>query len=212
MIFFNRDFNGLIRDQRAHHYQRGAGRLVAGQVVGIVGLGNVGGETARMVSALGATPIGVVRSLAGRTAAGSGVAELFAQTDLDQILPRLDVLVLAVPHTPETEGLLTAARIGMLAPTCLLVNIARGDVVDEPALITALQQGRIKGAALDVFAQEPLPPTSPLWDLPNVLVSPHSASTVDGENQKIVDLFSTNLVRYQAGDPLLNVLDSELLY
>jgi phosphoglycerate dehydrogenase-like enzyme len=100
----------------------------------------------------------------------------------------------------------------MLAPTCLLVNIARGSVVDEPALVTALQEGRIKGAALDVFAEEPLPSTSPLWDLPNVLVSPHSASTVDGENEKIVDLFSANLLRYRAGEPLLNVLNSELLY
>jgi phosphoglycerate dehydrogenase-like enzyme len=137
---------------------------------------------------------------------------LVTQEDLEQVLPGLDVLVLAVPHTAETEGLLSARRIGMLAPTCLLVNIARGSVVDEPALVAALQAGRIKGAALDVFAQEPLPLTSPLWDLPNVLVSPHSASTVDGENEKIVELFSANLLRYRAGEPLLNVLNSELLY
>jgi phosphoglycerate dehydrogenase-like enzyme len=212
MIYFNRGFGGVIRDQRAHHWQRGAGRLIAGQTVGIVGLGSVGGATARYVCALGARVIGVVRSLAGRTAADCGVARLVAQQDLDQVLPELDVLVLAVPHTAETEGLLSARRIGLLAPTCLFVNIARGSVVDEPALVAALQAGRIKGAALDVFAEEPLPPTSPLWDLPNVLVSPHSASTVEGENEKIVDLFSANLLRYRAGEPLLNVLNSELLY
>jgi phosphoglycerate dehydrogenase-like enzyme len=202
MIYFNRDFGGVLRDQRAHHWQRGAGRLIAGQVVGIVGLGKVGAETARSVSAFGATAIGVVRALASRTAADRGVAKL----------PELDVLVLALPHTAETEGLLTCQRIGMLKPSCLLINIARGSVVDEPALVTALQTGRLKGAALDVFAEEPLPAESPLWDLPNVLVSPHSASTVGGENLKIVDLFSDNLSRFLAQEPLLNVLDSELLY
>jgi phosphoglycerate dehydrogenase-like enzyme len=100
----------------------------------------------------------------------------------------------------------------MLAPTCLFVNVARGQLVDEPALVASLQEGRIRGAALDVFAVEPLPAASPLWDLPNVLVSPHSASTVEGENQRIVDLFSENLVRYQAGEPLRNVFNRDLLF
>ncbi|MGH9070117.1 MAG: D-2-hydroxyacid dehydrogenase [Acidimicrobiales bacterium] len=212
MIFFNRDFGRLIQNQRAHHWQRGSGRLIAGQTAGIVGLGHVGAETATFVRALGARTIGVVRSLAGRSAATCGVDRLVVQEDLDQVLPELNVLVLALPHTSETEGLLSARRIAMLRPDCLLVNLARGSVVDEPALVAALKSGGIRGAALDVFAEEPLPPTSPLWDLPNVLVSPHSASTVDGENKRIVQLFSDNLSRYQAGERLLNVLDSELLY
>jgi phosphoglycerate dehydrogenase-like enzyme len=162
MIYFNPDFGDVIRDQRAHHWARGAGRLIAGQTVGIVGLGSVGGETARSVSALGAMAIGVVRSLAGRTTADCGVAKLVTQQDLDQVLPELDVVILAVPHTAETEELLSARRIGMLAPSCLLVNIARGWVVDEPALVAALTAGRIKRAAPDIFAEEPLPPTSVL--------------------------------------------------
>jgi phosphoglycerate dehydrogenase-like enzyme len=212
MIYFNRDFGAVIRDQRTHHWQRGAGRLISGQTVGIVGLGSVGGEIARAVSAFGARTVGVERSLVGRSAAGCGVSRLVALEDLDQILADLDVLVLAVPHTAETEGLLSARRIAMLAPTCLFVNVARGQLVDEPALVASLQEGRIRGAALDVFAVEPLPAASPLWDLPNVLVSPHSASTVEGENQRIVDLFSENLVRYQAGEPLRNVFNRDLLF
>jgi phosphoglycerate dehydrogenase-like enzyme len=99
-----------------------------------------------------------------------------------------------------------------MKPTAILVNVARGDVVDEGALVAALREGRLKGAALDVFEQEPLPPDSPLWDLPNVFVSPHSASTVAAENDRITDLFCENIHRYLAGDPLLNVLDKELLY
>jgi glyoxylate/hydroxypyruvate reductase len=212
MIFFNRDFADVLRDQHDHVWQRTAGRLVAGQTVGVVGLGSIGGAVVQAVSAFGARTIGVVRDLAGRTAAGSGVGRLVAGSELNQILPELDVLVLAVPHTAETEGLLSAERIAQLGPSCLVVNIARGSVVDEPALVLALQEGRIRGAALDVFAQEPLPTESPLWDLPNVLVSPHSASTVEDENRKIAELFGRNLNRYRDHEPMLNVLDPRLLY
>jgi glyoxylate/hydroxypyruvate reductase len=122
------------------------------------------------------------------------------------------VLVLAAPHTPATDRLLDRRRLGLLRPGALLVNIARGSVVDEGALVDALASGHLGGAALDVFEHEPLPSESPLWDLPNVLVSPHSASTVAEENGRIVSLFCENLRRYLDGRPLRNVLRPELRY
>jgi len=138
--------------------------------------------------------------------------EIAAIDDLDAILPRLDAVVLATPHTPDTAGLLDARRIALLPERAIVVNIARGDVVDEAALAEALAAGRLRGAALDVFTTEPPPDSSPFWDLPNVLVSPHSASTVAEENDRIVEIFCENLHAYLAGRPLRNVLDPDLLY
>ena len=153
-----------------------------------------------------------MRTLDGRTATELGVDRLETTEQLDELLPQADVVVLATPHTPETHHLIDARRLALLKPTAILVNVARGDVVDEQALVAALEEGRLRGAALDVFEQEPLPLESPLWDLPNVFVSPHSASTVAAENGRIADLFCENIRRYLAGEPLLNVLDKELLY
>ena len=128
------------------------------------------------------------------------------------MLGEADVVVVIVPHTPDTEQLIDGAALAAMRPGAFFINIARGMVVDEPALIAALQSGHLGGAALDVFAEEPLPPTSPLWDMPNVLVSPHSASTSDRENERITDLFCANLRRYLDGQPLENVLDTTRLY
>jgi phosphoglycerate dehydrogenase-like enzyme len=150
--------------------------------------------------------------ICARTAAELGVDKLVSTVALDDLLPEADVVVLATPHTPETHRLLDSRRLSLLKPSAILVNVARGDVVDEPALIEALSSGRLRGAALDVFAQEPLPAESPLWDLPNVFVSPHSASTVAAENARIVDRFCHNLRAYLDGAPLHNVLDKALLY
>jgi lactate dehydrogenase-like 2-hydroxyacid dehydrogenase len=128
------------------------------------------------------------------------------------VLPIADFVVLATPHTHETHRLLDARRLALLKTSAILVNVARGDVVDETALTEALQTRRLRGAALDVFEQEPLPADSPLWDLDNVFVSPHSASTVASENERIVELFCENLENYLEGAPLVNVLDKQLLY
>jgi phosphoglycerate dehydrogenase-like enzyme len=128
-------------------------------------------------------------------------------TDLASVLGGLDVLILACPLTPETRGLIGAPELAALPEGALLVNVARGAVVDERALVEALRSGRLGGAALDVTEVEPLPEGSPLWDLPNVLISPHSASTVDAENRRIVDIFLDNLQRYLDGRPLLNRFD-----
>jgi glyoxylate/hydroxypyruvate reductase len=212
LLVWGKDLPRMLRGQREHRWQRYAGHEVAGTTVGVVGMGRIGREIARVLRALDARVLGVARTVAGRSAADMGADELVATGELDTILPRIDVLVLAVPHTSETQGLLDRRRIGLLPPHARVINIARGDVIDEDALVEALREGRLRGAALDVFREEPLPPQSPLWDLPNVLVSPHSASTVVGENGRIIELFCDNLRRYLAGEPLRNVLRPELLY
>jgi phosphoglycerate dehydrogenase-like enzyme len=158
------------------------------------------------------TVIGIKRSVAGADPTALHVDELYAPEDLRQALPRAEYLVLVAPHTDQTEKLLGAAELALLPRGAFIVNIGRGATLDEPALIEALRSGHLGGAALDVFIEEPLPADSPLWSMPNVLISPHSGSTTDRENGRITDLFCENLRRYLAGEPLLNVLNIETLY
>jgi phosphoglycerate dehydrogenase-like enzyme len=132
--------------------------------------------------------------------------------ELSAVLPETDVLVLCCPLTPDTEGLVGAAELALLPESAVLINISRGQVVDEDALIEALRNRAILGAALDVFHTEPLPVESPLWDMDNVLISPHSASTVATENRTIVDLFTDNIQRWFSGHPLRNRYQRELGY
>lgn len=123
-----------------------------------------------------------------------------------------DAIVISLPLTPQTTGLLDATAIARIKPGATLVNVGRGGVLDEPALIDALRSGRLAGAALDVFAIEPLAADSPLWELPNVLVSPHTAGLSVYENERLVSLFVENLRRYLRGEDLLNRVDPQLLY
>jgi phosphoglycerate dehydrogenase-like enzyme len=212
MLLFGKDVLRYQAEQRAHVWRRHAGEEIAGRVAAVVGAGRIGRETGRLLRALDVHVVGVVRTLRGRTPADVNADEIAEIADLDGILPRVDAVVLATPHTPDTEGLLDARRIALLQERAIVVNIARGEMVDEGALAEALAAGRLRGAALDVFTTEPPPEASPFWDLPNVLVSPHSASTVAEENDRIVDLFVENLRAYLAGRPLRNVLDPDLLY
>lgn len=212
MLMFGKDTLRLGREQRAHRWERYAGEEIAGKTVCVVGLGKIGREVARLARALDARVVGTVRDVRGRPPGELGVERLEPTDRLDELLPGADVVVLAVPHTALTHRLLDARRLALLRPGAILVNIARGDVVDEAALVDALRTGRLRGAALDVFEQEPLPAESPLWDLPNVFVCPHSASTVAAENERIVELFRENIRRYLEGRPLLNLLDKEQLY
>jgi len=212
MLMFGKGAFRMLADQKAHRWERYAGEDLAGKMVGIVGVGRIGREVARVVRGLDARVVGTVRMVGERTAEDLHLDRLLPTADLDQILSELDFLVLTCPHTPETEGLINAERLAALKAGAVLINLARGAVVDEPALIAALRTGKLAGAALDVVAKEPLAPDSPLWDMPNVLISPHSASTALSENGKITDLFCDNLRRFLDGRPLRNVLNYELLY
>ena len=197
----------MIETQPRRHWERYAGTDLEGRTLAIVGLGRVGAEIARMCRALGMIVIGSdLRS-------APDIVDRYYELDrLPAMLRQADVLVLMVPHTPQTEKMIGAKELAALPRGSYFINTARGAVVDEPALVEALRSGHLGGAALDVFAEEPLPPGSPLWGMPNVLISPHSASTSDRENRRITDLFCENLRRYLAGEQLQNVLNPELMY
>ncbi|HLJ20056.1 MAG TPA: NAD(P)-dependent oxidoreductase, partial [Stellaceae bacterium] len=140
--------------------------------------------------------------------------EIRPRSELHAALATADAVVVTVPHTPETEGMIDPAAFAAMKPGVVFINIARGQVIDEAALLEGLKSGRIGFAALDVFRTEPLPPESPFWDQPNVLVSPHSASTVVGENEAITEIFCWNLRCWLDGrlGDMRNVLDKQRMY
>jgi glyoxylate/hydroxypyruvate reductase len=206
LLYFRKDVPARLRDQRAHVWERYAGRELRGSTVLVVGLGAVGREVARTCRANGLRVIGMRRRPVADPA--SLDADAVVPPDrLLEVLPDVDAVVLIAPHTPETEGMFGAEAFAALKPGAVFINVARGQLVDEPALLAALQSGRLGGAALDVAAVEPLPTASPLWDLPNVLITAHSASTVDKENGRLTDLFCDNLRRFLDGAPLRNLLE-----
>lgn len=209
MLMFAKNYRYLEKSKANQHWERYAASQLAGKKVGIIGLGKIGREVARLAKAFEMQVVGNRRD---PDVSMPNVDTVFGAKDLAGLLDGLDFLVLACPHTPETDKLIGEKELALLPASAVLINIARGAVVDQPALIAALQSGRLAGAALDVFDPEPLPPDNPLWKMPNVIVSPHSASTADIENVKLVELFCANLKRYLAGEPMLNVLDTELLY
>ncbi len=201
-------------EQAAHRWGRFSGDELDGKTLAIVGAGGVGQRVASVGRCFGMRVVALAREGSTRTAEGLGVDELFAHDRLHDMLAQTDALVLAVPHTAATEGMIDRAALDALKEGAMIVNVARGIVVDEAAMIEGLQSGRIAFAGLDVFTIEPLPADSPLWDLPNVLVSPHSMSTVDRENERITDIFCHNLRCYLNGnlDEMRNVLDKPRLY
>jgi glyoxylate/hydroxypyruvate reductase A len=209
LLMFAKNYEYMAREKANHHWERYHAEELAGKTLAIVGLGKIGRETARLAKAFDMRVIGSRRNILEPT---PFVDALYGPADLDELLQQADYLILATPHTDETESLIGARELALLPAGAILINIARGAVVDEPALIAALQSGHLRGAALDVFAEEPLPSDSPLWDMPNVIICPHSASTAVTENQKIVDIFIHNLRCYLDGKPMQNVLDVERLY
>jgi phosphoglycerate dehydrogenase-like enzyme len=163
------------------------------------------------MSALGAIVTGV-RRRAGSTTPLEGVASMHGPDRLKALLPDADVVVLSAPHTRETRGMIGEAELGAMSRQAILVNVSRGQLIDEPALIAALHGRRIGGAALDVFNEEPLPADSPFWTLPNVLITPHTSGWRPDHWDATVALFAENLRRFDAGKPLLNVVDKEAGY
>jgi glyoxylate/hydroxypyruvate reductase A len=193
----------LQKQQRRHEWQRFTTRQLAGLRVAVVGIGGVGRNVIAVFSALGARVTAV-----GRVGGSYDVPRNVALNDighLDEVLSETDILVLCSALTAETDGLIGREQLQRLPDGAIVVNIARGQVIDETALIDALTNGRLLGAALDVVNLEPLADDSPLWSLDNVLLSPHSASTVATENDTLVSLFIENLRRLRAGEPLKNL-------
>ena len=202
VLHFTKESPRLAAWKSERHWERYCGEEAAGKRMLVVGLGKVGAHIAQLSAAIGIEVIGVRRRTGAPTP--PGVRRVIDTASIDAELPAIDFLVLAAPDTPETANLISARRLALLRSCAVVINVGRGSLIDEAALASALATGRLRGAALDVFAKEPLPTDSPLWSLPNVVVSPHSASTVGAENSRLVDLFVENLHRYFAGRPLLN--------
>jgi phosphoglycerate dehydrogenase-like enzyme len=175
-------------------------------------MGSIGTEVARLARAFRMRTLGIKRTTTDVAADWLNLDQLHPPEALRVVLPHADYVVLVAPHTPETDGIIGEHEIALMRRNAVLINIGRGALADEAALVRALSDGAIAGAALDVFQREPLPPESPLWSLPNVLTSPHSGATSDRENARITDLFIDNLQRYLDGKPLRNVFDAERGY
>jgi len=184
-------------------------REVAGATVGLVGLGSIGRAVAKSARALSMRVIAVrEHPEKGR----EGADAVFSPAQIDEIFRQSDYVVLAAPVTASTTAIASAERLALMKPDACLINVGRGPLVDEPALIAALREKKMGGAALDVFPQEPLAADSPLWDAPNLLITPHTAALTDKLWERHYALFSENLRRYLNGEPLLAVVDKQKGY
>ena len=216
VLHFGRGFDFAVRSQarrewgkQPFEYDPAAAREVQGATIGILGYGGVGSEVAWRARALAMHVLAVRR----RTLpAAEGVELLSGARALEELLERSDYLVISVPSTAETRGLLGAQQLARMRRGSVLINVARGEVVAEEALVQALRTGHLRGAGLDVFAHEPLPPESPLWSLENVLITPHVSGTTPHFWRREVDLIVANVGRYLAGEPLRNQVDKRLGY
>jgi phosphoglycerate dehydrogenase-like enzyme len=200
------DLPATLRLQARREWVHRETRRLAGSDVLVVGAGGIGRAIARLFNSVGARARCVARTRRPDPEVGTiaGLAELPA------LLPAADFVVLALPLTAATRGIIGAAELALMRRDAWLVNLGRGDLVQEPALVDALTSEAIGGAALDVFTREPLPAASPLWELPNVIVSPHMSGDSRGWDRTLTGLFLAQLKRYRAGQPLANVVDKNL--
>lgn len=211
MLMFVKSAADCFEQKRSRRWRQYVPGTLAGQTVGIVGLGGVGREVARLAKAFGMTVRAVRRSASG-AAPADHVDELLPPERLDHLLEISDFVVLALPGTPATRRLIGETQLRAMKPTARLINISRGDIVDETALELALEEGRIAGAALDVFRNEPLPADSRLWELPTVIFSPHVTGEIEDYDRRATEGFCTNLKRFVAGEPLQNIVDKQAGY
>jgi phosphoglycerate dehydrogenase-like enzyme len=216
-IALARQLPSAIRAQIAHRWAQqeleGAAvdvRTLQGQRMGIVGLGAIGLEIVKIAAPFGFR-VSAIRRRAGEPGP-DGVESVWPPDRLPDLLAQSDVVVLAAPHTPETKRLIRKRELDRIKRGALLVNIARGKLVDDDAVIEALRDGRLGGAALDVFSEEPLDPASPYWDLPNVIITPHTSGAMKDYWTPLVALFADNLRRFEKGEPLRNVVDKTAGY
>lgn len=195
--------------QREKRWDFRHAETITGKTALVVGAGNIGSAVGELLRAAGMRVVGVARTARG----GDRVfGEVHALDELDRLLADADYVVNITPSTPNTRGLFSAGRLQHFKPEGRFINVGRGDAVDEEALAAVLSAGRIAGAALDVFAEEPLPRSSPLWGLDNLIVSPHMSGDVDGSHAALISQFADNLRRFLRGEPLENVVDKQKGY
>jgi len=211
MLMFVKETPLSFRMKQQRHWQRYMPRMLRGKTVGIVGLGHIGGEVARLSKAFGMRVIATRRSTkqAGKA---RNVDLLLPQDRMKQMLAESDYVVLSVPLTPETRYIIGGAELKAMKPTAYLINIGRGNLIDEEALLRALDEKGIAGAGLDVTAVEPLPKESRLWDFDNVILSPHISGGMEDYMLRATDLFCENLRLYLDGKKLLNLINRKKGY
>ena len=196
-------------NQRASEWKELQHQELRDATIVVYGMGSIGGEIARLASAVGMRVIGVRRK---EGPAEAGIERVVAADRLLEVVGEADYLAIAAPLTSATRGAVSREVISRMKPSAWIMNIGRGAIVDEPAMIEALQAKRIGGAALDVFTTEPLPKESPLWGLENVIITPHHSGSSPRVSERTLKLFAENLRRYKAGEPLINRVDFEAGY
>ena len=212
MLMFNRTWPEMVRLQDRHVWPRSAnwyklgGRELDNQTLGVIGLGSIGRRVARLGKAFGMHVLGTSRTVHSDEA-DLDVDQIYPLERLHDMLHRCDYVVLAVPLTAQTERLIGEAELRAMQPHTYLVNVARGQIIDEKVLIRALKEGWIAGAGLDVVEEEPLPPESPLFSMPNVILTPHISGVSVRYDKRLTELFADNLQRYRSNMSLRNLYD-----
>ena len=209
LLAFAKGLPRLRRDAAQRFWAHYPTTELRGQTLLVVGVGAIGLEVARLASAFGMRVVGVKRNVDTKL---SHVDSLYPPDELGELVGDAHAIVVTLPLTDETRGLIDRETISRIRDGAIFVNVGRGKIVDEEALIEALRSGKLAGAALDVTYKEPLPPESPLWDMENVIVSPHTAAQSLRENERIVELFGENVRRYLAGEELRTPIDTTLFY
>ena len=211
ILYFAKDVPRMLANQRAGRWEPFEVTEAYGKVVGIVGYGEIGRASAQLAHGLGMR----VLALRRRTALSEGDAiadATFGPDALRQMLAQCDYIVVAAPGTPETRGMIGDAEFAAMKDTAVIVNVGRGSVIEEASLLRALQAGRLRGAALDVFENEPLPEGHPFFSMPNVLVSPHCADRTSDWLEQSVQFFLRNFEHFRRGEPLENIVDKKASY
>jgi phosphoglycerate dehydrogenase-like enzyme len=210
MLFYAKDLRRMVRSQQAHRWDQFDVDVLYKQTLGIIGYGEIGRSAARRAKALGMKVLVIRRKRASEP--DPLVDQTYAIADRLQMLPLCDYVCVAAPLTLETKGLIGEAEIAAMKTTGVLINVGRGPIIDEPALIRALKDKRIRGAALDVFDEEPLPAGHPYWDMDNLLLSPHCADHTSTWLDETMQFFIDNFLRFYRGEPLLNIVDKKAGY
>jgi phosphoglycerate dehydrogenase-like enzyme len=211
-LYFAKDFRRMIRNQMAGVWEAFDVEWASGHTVGVIGYGDIGRAIAERACALGMTVLAVKRHVSPSNSADPLVAETFTPDRRVEMISRCDYVVVAAPLTSETRGMIGEAEFAAMKPTAVVINVGRGPVINEEAMTAALSNGRIRGAALDVFDHEPLPAGHPFYKLENVLLSPHCADHTPDWLDNAMKFFIEQYERFRKGEALLNVVDKKLGY
>jgi phosphoglycerate dehydrogenase-like enzyme len=212
ILYFAKDFRRMIRNQMAGRWEQFDVHEISGQTVGIVGYGDIGRAVATRVRSMGMRVLAVKRHGAPVYNVDPLVDRIYFPEQRAEMIALCDYVVVAAPLTPETRSLIGEAEFAAMRPGAVIINVGRGPVIDEPAMIKALAEGRIKGAGLDVFTHEPLPDGHPFYRMENVLLSPHCADHTMDWLEQAMQFFLENFERYTKGEPLRNVVNKKLGY